>query len=955
MNATPRSIAPSINGWSAEYLDAQHQQWLTDPASVAEDMASFFQGFDLALTTAEPGADAVIEATGSGITSGDVAGGVSPDTIAVAHLCRAYREVGHLAARLDPFGVERERPEQLGLAYHGLSDTHLAKVYNNHDIPGAGAMSLGEIIAWMEETYCGSCGVEYWHIDDAAERDWLQQKLEATRSRPALSRDDRLHVLLQLHKAEMFETFLHKRYRGQKRFSLEGGESTIALLDWIVQKAPGLGVREIVFGMAHRGRLNVLANILGKTYEQVFTEFEESWDEDFVEGGGDVKYHLGYSGDRKTAKGEDIRLVLSSNPSHLEAADGVVLGRCRAKQRLRTDAERSETIPMLIHGDAAFIGQGVVAEVFNMSQLKGYTCGGTVHMVINNMIGFTTGSEDSRSSHYCTDLSRSISAPVFHVNGEDPEAVVHMAEIALEYRQRFKKDAVIDMWCYRKWGHNEGDDPSYTQPLMAERIKAKQSVLACYAERLLAGGVIDEADITSMRDELNNQMERAQSTVTEMGVDPTIDPGSWRWEGFSHKFSFDPIETGVDLDTLCDIARVMTATPEGFTPHPRLARQLAKRTESVLNDEPLDWGTVESLAFGSLLTGGVAVRLSGQDSRRGTFSHRHAVLRDVKTGEAFTPMNHLREMGLFGVEGAEPGSIGTDGKPRQARFCVYDSPLSEYGVLAFEYGYSLADPRMLVIWEAQFGDFANTAQVVIDQFISSAEQKWKRWSGLTLLLPHGYEGQGPEHSSARMERYLQLCADDNMQVVNPTTPAQMFHMFRRQALQKHRKPLIVMSPKSLLRLPEATSRVAELTGGSFQEFLDDPGFTSDTHNRADVRRVILCCGKVYYDLARRRKERGLEGAIAIVRVEQVYPLNAAKLEAIARQYPAGATRIWCQEESRNAGAYQHFDLSVREALGWKPMRYIGRTASGTPATGSRKQHLREQEFFLGEAIDEVGK
>jgi 2-oxoglutarate dehydrogenase E1 component len=937
MDATIRPISPSINGWSAEYLDAQHQRWLADPASVPEGMASFFQGFDLARD------------------SGGSGPGVDADTYAVAHLCRAYRDVGHLAARLDPFGVERARPRQLEPAFHGLTDAHLDKQYHNHDIPGQGPLTLRQIIDWMEETYCDTCGIEYWHIDNDEERGWLQEKLETTRSRARLTGEDRLHVLLQLHKAEMFETFLHKRYRGQKRFSIEGGESIIALLDWIVQKAPGQGVREIVFGMAHRGRLNVLANILGKTYEQVFTEFEENWDEDFVDGGGDVKYHLGYSGDRKTILGEDIRLVLTSNPSHLEAANGVVLGRCRAKQRLRTDTGRSATIPMLIHGDAAFIGQGVVAELFIMSQLNGYTCGGTIHAVINNLIGFTTGSEDARSSHYCTDLSKAISAPVFHVNGEDPEAVVHMAEIALHYRQVFKKDVVIDMWCYRKWGHNEGDDPSYTQPLMAERIKKKKSVLAVYSEFLLHRGVIGESDISTMRDKLDEQMERAQSTVTQMGVDPMIDPGSWRWQGFSHQFSFDPIETGVDRATLTDIAKVMTTTPEGFTPHPRLIKQLVKRTESVVNDEPLDWGTVESLAFGSLLVEGVAVRLSGQDSRRGTFSHRHAVLRDATNGEAYVPMNHLREPGLFGVEGQEPGSIGSDGKPRQARLCVYDSPLSEYGVLAFEYGYSLADPHMLVIWEAQFGDFANTAQVIIDQFMSAAEIKWQRWSGLTLLLPHGYEGQGPEHSSARMERFLQLCADDNMQVVNPTTPAQMFHMFRRQALQKHRKPLIVMSPKSLLRHPEATSRVEELTRGAFCEFLDDPGFADSTHNRAGVRRVILCCGKVYYDLIERRRAQGLEGSVAIVRVEQVYPLNGPALESILTHYPSGAERIWCQEEARNAGAYQHFDSAVRQALGWSPMRYIGRPASASPATGSRKQHLRELEFFLSEAIDEVGK
>ncbi len=936
MDAKPRPVPPSINGWSADYLDAQRQQWLADPTSVPEDMASFFQGFELAT------------ASGSGAAA-------DADTYAVAHLCRAYRDEGHLAAKLDPFGVERERPAQLDPAYHGLGAEHMDKLYHNHDIPGQGPMSLRQIIDWMEETYCGSCGIEFWHIDNDEERSWLQEKLESTRSHPGLTKQDRLHVLLQLHKAEMFETFLHKRYRGQKRFSLEGGESAIALMDWIVQKAPGQGVREIVFGMAHRGRLNVLANILGKTYEQIFTEFEENWEEDFVEGGGDVKYHLGYSGDRKTTKGEDIRLVLASNPSHLEAANGVVLGRCRAKQRLRTDVNRDATIPMLVHGDAAFIGQGVVAETFNMSQLKGYTCGGTIHAVINNMIGFTTGSEDARSSHYCTDLSKSISAPVFHVNGMDPEAVVHMAEIALQYRQQFRKDVVIDLWCFRKWGHNEGDDPSYTQPIMAERIKKKKGTLATYAEFLLAQGVIDESDVQKMRDELNNQMERAQSSVTELGVDPTIDPGSWRWQGFTHQYSFDPVETGIDREAINEIANVMTTTPDGFTPHPRLAKQLAKRTENVLNDEPLDWGTVESIAFGSLLTEGYAVRLSGQDSRRGTFSHRHAVLRDSETGEMYVPMNNIREMGLFGVEGEEPGDPGADGKPRQARFCVYDSPLSEYGVLAYEYGYSLADPHMLVIWEAQFGDFCNTAQVIIDQFISSAELKWQRWSGLTLLLPHGYEGQGPEHSSARLERFLQLCADDNMQVVNPTTPAQMFHMFRRQAHQKHRKPLIVMSPKSLLRHPEATSRISELTQGSFQEIIDDPSFAGGERNKQGVQRVLLCCGKVYYDLMDRRREQGLEDQVAIVRVEQVYPLHAAKLEKIMETYPVAAERIWCQEEPKNAGAYQHFDLAVREALGWSPLRYIGRPASSSPATGSKKRHQRELEFFLGEAIDEVGE
>ncbi len=932
MSTQVKAASESVNSWSAEYLDAQYRAWKADPSAVSEDLEAFFRGFDLGARSG-----------GGGGSEADLSKG-----IAVADLIRAYRAHGHLAAKLDPFGRERDRPRTLDPAFHGLDESDLDAVYPIPDMPGGGSMTLREVIGLLEETYCGTIGVEYQHISRRGEREWLGERLEKSRAKLDLSAKKQEHILLKLHRAELFETFLHKRYVGQKRFSLEGGESLIPLLDAIVQRSPKLGIEELVMGMPHRGRLNVLKNILGKTYEQIFTEFEDAWSKDFDEGGGDVKYHLGFSGDRETLDGEPIRLVLSSNPSHLESVDGVVLGRTRAKQRLRSDDERLRTAPVLIHGDAAFIGQGVVQETLNFSQLPGYTVGGCVHVIVNNLIGFTTGPDDARSSPYCSDVVKMLEAPVIHVNGEDPEAVVYAAELALEYRQEFKRDIVIDMWCYRKYGHNEGDDPSFTQPIMAGLIKKKPSTLKVYAEKLLSEGVISEERVGEIRDSLETQMDKAQSSVAEEPRDPTIDPGSWRWQGFADDYSFEPAETGVDSETLKEIGKALSAWPEDFTPHKLLAKQLKKRTQSVLDEESLDWGTAEALAFGSLLIDGNSVRVSGQDSRRGTFSHRHAVLRDSTNGDAYVPLNNLREMGHPGVEGEEPGDEGPDGRPRQARACVYDSPLSEYGVLAFEYGYSLADPSMLVIWEAQFGDFCNGAQIIIDQYIASAELKWQRWSGLTLLLPHGYEGQGPEHSSARLERFLDLCADDNMQVTYPTTPAQIFHSLRRQMARTFRKPLIVMSPKSLLRLPEATSAFSELTLGSFREIIDDPAFADDK-KAAKAERLLLCSGKVYYDLVKARAEQGRDDDVAVVRVEQLYPLHAEALKEIAARYPS-ATLMWAQEEPKNAGAYKYFDHAVQEALGWDSLPYVGRDASATPATGSKKQHTKEQEAFLADAL-----
>jgi len=943
MSASVRAVKPSVNGWNAEYLEAQYEQWRRDPGAVSTDLDQFFRGFDLGREGPAPAAPPA--------ASQPAPASAPAKQRLVDALVRAYRDLGHLGADLDPFGRERPCPQTLTPQGHGLDESDLDASFDPGGLPLDAPATLRSIIELLDETYCGSIGVEIGHIVDPEERQWLQQRVEEGRNRAELTDGQRHGVLERLHRAELFEMFLHKRYVGQKRFSLEGAESLIPLLERAISRAVDTGVEEVVMGMAHRGRLNVLNNILGKTYEQIFTEFEANWDEDFVDGGGDVKYHLGYSGDRTLQDGRKIRLVLSSNPSHLESVDAVVEGRCRAKQRLRGDTGRERVIPLLIHGDAAVIAQGMVQEVLNCSQLDGYTTGGTLHVVVNNLIGFTTGPEDARSGRYCTDIFRMLDVPILHVNGEHPEAVIQAADVAVDYRRRFKKDVVVDLWCYRKWGHNEGDDPSFTQPVMASLIKRKPSVLKTYAERLLAQEVITEDDVQSIRDSLEDQMERAQSKATEIPSDPTIDPGSWRWQGFTHEYSHEPVETGVDRETLNEIAESLHRVPEGFNLHRTLQRILDKRSKAIEEDQPLDWGAAEALAFGSLLVEGTAVRLTGQDSRRGTFGHRHAVLRDMETADPYVPLNHIRQMGEPGCEGCEPGDPADDGRVRQARFCLYDSPLSEEAIVAYEYGYSLADPNMLVIWEAQFGDFVNGAQVIIDQYLAAAEAKWQRWSGLTLLLPHSYEGQGPEHSSARLERFLQLCADGNMQVVYPTTPAQAFHVFRRQVRRNFRKPLVVMSPKSLLRLPEATSQVAELVYGRFHEIIDDPAFVQqEDADPKSVQRVILCSGKVFYDLARRREEAQRDD-VAIVRVEQLYPLHTELLEQIVSNYP-NAEVVWVQEEPKNAGAYTAINGLVQDILGWGSLPYIGRPASATPAVGSKKIHDQEQDELLTEAIGE---
>lgn len=971
MSAAPRPVVPAVNQWSAEYLEGQYARYQRDPASVPGDLRAFFQGFDLAqadelrlfggaakaapaqagdAVKSGPQGEVGADDPGSGErarvtpTLGRPGGRASPFEAVVDDLIGAYRDQGHLCAKTDPFGREKPRPEPLSLEYHNLSERELGRMIDGTSMGLGESITVGELVEHLEMMYCGSVGVEFMHVTDLTQRAWLIERYESGGGRVALGRKDRVEILEQLTRSETFEKFLQKRYPGDKRFSLEGAESLIPLLERVIRAASDSGADELVIGMPHRGRLNVLNNILGKTYEQIFTEFEETWTEGFADGSGDVKYHKGYSGTRRLPDGRMIHLAMASNPSHLEAVNGVVEGRTRAKQRLRGDKERRRVIPVLLHGDAAVAGQGVMQEILNFSQLDGYTTGGTIHVVVNNQIGFTTLPEDGRSSRYCTDIGKAIDAPIFHVNGDDPEAVVAVAQMAVDYRQTFRRDVFIDMVCFRKYGHNEQDEASFTQPLMAARIRGKPSVLDGYADLLQQEGVINEADRQAILSRLDESLEKAQQAARTTPNDPTIDPGSARWSGLTHSFSFDPVDTSVSIEAIREVAAAIGRTPEGFDLNPKLKKLFAERG-ALGEGGMISYADAEQLAIGTLLLEGHPVRLSGQDSRRGTFSHRHAVVRDYNTGEPYTPLNGMREVGEEGTE-TPAGSIGPDGRPRQARFCVYDSPLSEYAVMAFDYGYSLGDPGMLVCWEAQFGDFVNGAQVVIDQFVASAETKWERWSGLVLLLPHGYEGAGPEHSSARMERFIKLCGNNNMQVVYPTTGAQCFHMLRRQVKRNFRKPLAVMTPKSMLRVP--TSPLSDLTEGRFLEFIDDPAF-GEGAPRAGVRRLIVCCGKVYYDLDDRRRTLARED-VAIVRMEQVYPFHKDMLQGILDSYPADAELVYVQEEPYNAAAYLFFADRIVGQLGRERPVYIGRPSSGSPATGSKTQHKHEQENIVSKAI-----
>jgi 2-oxoglutarate dehydrogenase E1 component len=902
--------------WNLELIETYHQRWRDDPASVDESWRSFFEGYELG------------QAGGRG-AAGD--GSVDLDAAraqaAVTRLIDAYREMGHFLADLDPLRLTPPRDTHglLEPSSFGLTDADLDRVFYNRltDPPQA---TLRELLQVLRQTYCRKVGVEYMHIRNPEVRKWLQERMEPIRNRPKYDIRKKRRIILKLNAAELFETFLSTRYVGQKRFSLEGAEMLIPLLDAIIERSAGHGVREIVLGMPHRGRLNVLANILNKPYGMLFAEFEENLPET-VAGDGDVKYHLGFSADHVTAdKQHTVHLSLTPNPSHLEAVNPVVEGRVRAKQRRFLDRDRKLGVPILIHGDAAFAGQGLVAETLNLSQLPGYRVGGTVHIVVNNQIGFTTAAAEGRSTRYCTDVAKMIEVPIFHVNGDDPEAVVYVGELALDFRETFGQDVVIDMVCYRKHGHNEGDEPAFTQPVMYGKIRDRGlSVRELYTESLVMAGELSSQEAETIAETFDEKMQEVYEEVHN-GRLPVkhIQPGfAGAWKGLSPDYSFEAVETGVPYETLKAITDASAKTPEGFKVNPKIERLIANRVKTMDAKGAVDWASAEALAFGSLLLEKTPVRLSGQDSRRGTFSQRHAVLVDSQTNGRYVPLNHLG--------------------PGQAELCVYDSLLSEAAVLGFDYGYSLDEPHMLIMWEAQFGDFANGAQVIIDQFIASGESKWGRGSGLVMLLPHGYEGQGPEHSSARLERFLALCAEDNIQVVNATTPAQYFHLLRRQVRRAFRKPLVVMTPKSLLRHKGAVSPVDHLTSGHFLEVIDD------TADPARVRRVLVCSGKVYYDLLAKREEEGKAAEVAIVRLEQFYPWPAEALRAALGRYRSAREWVWVQEESQNMGGWTFVSHRLQELMGW-PFQYVGRDASASPATGLHAVHDREQAELVEAAI-----
>jgi 2-oxoglutarate dehydrogenase E1 component len=901
------ATSSAFTRWNLDALEDAYERWRQDPASVDPSWQTFFEGFELGQRGESSGVGRRVD---TGVQT------------SVVRLIDAYRDLGHFLAHLDPLNEPAVTHPLLNLSEFGLDDSDLDRTFDTSHFLGLRRGTLRALLAALKETYCRTIGVEYMHIQDTRIRRWLQERMEPRRNQPNLARRQKIRVLMELHFAELFEHFLHARYVGQKRFSLEGSETVIPLLDAIVNKAADDGVEEIVFGMAHRGRLNVLANILGKPYEEIFAEFEDNFLADSVAGDGDVKYHLGFSSDHTSAKGKPIHLSLTPNPSHLEAVDPVVEGRTRAKQDLFRDSERRRGIPLLLHGDAAFAGQGLVAETLNLSQLAGYRTGGTLHIIINNQIGFTTSPNDARSTTYCTDVAKMIQAPIFHVNAEDPEAAVYIAELALDFRQTFSRDVVIDLICYRRHGHNEGDEPSFTQPLMYQKIRERPSLAHVHTEQIVQHGDLGAEEAQALDEEFRARLQKAQH---EVKAAPRCRPSSSfekRWSGLSARYSHNVAGTGVPYDTLRAIAEAVTQVPEHFTLNPKIARQLEVRHDEMSQRKPIDWSFAETLAFGSLLLEGTGVRLSGQDTRRGTFSQRHAVLFDAKTGEDFVPLNSL--------------------SPSQAPFRCYDSLLAEAAVLGFEFGYSLDDPHSLVIWEAQFGDFANGAQPIIDQFIVCSESKWQRASGLVMLLPHGYEGQGPEHSSARLERFLQMFADDNIQVANLTTPAQYFHILRRQMKRSFRKPLILMTPKSLLRHKSAVSPVEEFVSGRFHELLDDPAA-----DPARVRRVLLCSGKVYYDLLAQRAAAGGD-RVAIVRIEQLAPLHEETLKQTLSRYSKASEWAWVQEESQNMGAWSYIEPRLR-ALGYE-IAYVGRDASASPATGSLQIHQREQKELVEAAL-----
>ena len=869
---------------------------------------------------------------------GAAAAAVSPEAAAlqkapgkfmqIGDLVHSYREMGHLVANLDPLGHNMNHHPLLELSEFNIEEPDLGRVVTAEGFRGGLRAPVGEIVEQLKETYCGTFAVEFMDIRDPEQRAWLLENMEPSRNRPKLDNADRKFILERLIAAEDFEQYLQIKFVGKKRFSNEGGDALIPLLDAVIESSADMGVDEIVFGMAHRGRLNVLTHILHKPYEMLLSEVKGKKTAK-AGGDGDVKYHLGYAAEHQTRNGKKIHLSLAANPSHLELIDPIIEGMVRAKQNRKGDANRERTIPVLIHGDASFTGQGIVAETLFMSELEAYRTGGTIHIIINNQVGFTTNPSDGRFTRYPTDIAKAIQSPVFHVNGDDPEAVVHAARLAMAFRQKFKSDVIIDMVCYRRRGHNENDDASVTQPVMAREIAEHATVRQIYTKRLIEAGVITKEQHDTMTAELRARLDKAleiAETFKPADTPPAIH-GPWANFTTLPKGNNWGARTGVEKESLKAIARAATAVPEGFNIHKTVAKMMANRLTAVTEEKGIDWGCGEMLAFGSLLNEGTWIRLTGQDVSRGTFSHRNAVWFDNVTGRPYVPL--------------------AEAFKDQSRIVIVNSLLCEFAVMGFEYGFSSADPQALVIWEAQFGDFVNMAQPMIDQFISSSESKWGKYNGLVMFLPHGYEGQGPEHSHARLERFLQLCAEDNMQVCYPTTPAQLFHLLRRQVHRPYRRPLIVMSPKSLLRKPLCVSTLDEFESqAGFQDWIDE----IDAIDKSKVRRVLLCAGKVYYDLLEERRNQKISD-VAIIRLEQIYPFNAERLTEISKTYPRDVEMAWVQEEPRNNGVYPFIGAKLHyHWVGMKKLFYIGRKPSASPAAGSEEQHNAEQKDIVSRAL-----
>lgn len=918
------SVSARLN---ADVLEENYARWMEDASSVEPTWAAFFEGFELGV--AQPKARGAAAAAAPASSESPKTGADLAFYGKVVSLVYNYRTLGHTQADINPLGPPERNP-RLALEQFGITDGEMDFEAATPFFRGGEKMKLRDMIKGLEDTYSGQIGFEFMHIHNTTVRHWVRERIESRARREADPTERQAEALKWLLESECFESFLGKKFLGEKRFSLEGGEGAMVVLNSILGSCPSAGVLEIEMGMAHRGRLNVLANFVAKSVPTILYEFTPNYVPDLVAGDGDVKYHLGYESVRQLPDGE-VRVSLAANPSHLEAVNPVVEGKARARQRQIGDdgatTDRKRVLPILIHGDAAFAGQGSVAEVLNLSQLPGYRTGGTIHLIVNNQIGFTTMPADARSSSYATDVAKMIEAPILHVNGEEPMELFWAARFALEFRQRFGRDVVIDMYCYRRQGHNETDQAAFTQPHIYRAIQSRDPVGQLYKKRLVKEGVLTQEQADKIESSIWDKLEEGYEKMREHEAkgDRTVFSGSTAVVQPSYHHT--PVGTGVKRDIIDHVGRVLTRVPDGFHLHPTLAKRfIPRRMEALENGGPIDWAFAESLAFGSLLMEGNQVRLSGQDCRRGTFSQRHAVFYDSDTRERYIPLQHLSE--------------------DQAKFCVYNSLLSEFAVLGFDYGYSLGAPNMLTMWEAQFGDFSNGAQVIIDQFISSAESKWQTPSDIVLLLPHGYEGMGPEHSSARLERFLQLCAEKNMIVGNFSTPAQYFHALRRQKKRDFRKPMVLMTPKSLLTRPEAVSRIDDfLEGSCFQEVLPDPKYFADP---SAVNRVIFCTGKVYYDLAAYRDEQEI-GNAAIIRVEQLYPFHDEMIGAMVSEFPNAAKFVWAQEEPLNMGAWSYIFPRLEKVLGTK-VRYAGRGRASSPAAGSKAMHYREQKALIERAF-----